>query len=253
MCVCDESGVSFLLDTGAAISCLPPTFLPSGKPVTPPDPLHAETATGCPMKIHGSTLLNFSLLGEKFSHRFQIADVQEPILGFDFLQLYGFSVHPVEPYLRRCEVPASPPVPGLPRKVARTTALLPNPHRSRVSPLSVPTPKCSRGSPLAPVPRVSRISAILNEFSDVFQPTYSGRSACHGVTHDIITEGQPVMSRARRLPPEKLEFEKMEAVVSSPGCGQARGRGTSLRGLPSPEQSYEERQVQLTFLAGLLT
>lgn len=44
----------------------------------------------------------------------------------------------------------------------------------------------------------------LTSFSTV--PTFKN----HGVKHRIFTEGQPIFSISRRLPPEKLKFAKAE-------------------------------------------
>ena len=59
-------------------------------------------------------------------------------------------------------------------------------------------------------------SALLIEFPAILTPTFSNPTARHGVIH-IPTDGPPIHSRARRLPPEKLaiardEFRTMEEM-----------------------------------------
>ena len=60
-------------------------------------------------------------------------------------------------------------------------------------------------------------STLLTEFPDILTPTFSNPTARHGVIHYIPTDGPPIHSRARRLPPEKLaiardEFRTMEEM-----------------------------------------
>ena len=61
------------------------------------------------------------------------------------------------------------------------------------------------------------VSALHSEFQDILAPTFSNPPARHRVVHYIPTDGPPIHSRARRLPPEKLaiardEFSAMEEM-----------------------------------------
>ena len=68
---------------------------------------------------------------------------------------------------------------------------------------------------------LNRIDAVRNEFTELLKqfpelarPTTKGETVKHGITHKIVTKGQPVFTRLRPLPPDKLvtakrEFEEM--------------------------------------------
>ena len=63
----------------------------------------------------------------------------------------------------------------------------------------------------------NNFSALLTEFLDILTSTFSNPTTRHGVVHYIPTDGPPIHSRARRLPPEKLaiardEFHTMEEM-----------------------------------------
>lgn len=60
-------------------------------------------------------------------------------------------------------------------------------------------------------------SNILAHYPEILNPTFSSPTAKHGVEHFIATQGTPIHSRARRLPPGKLaiakeEFKNMESL-----------------------------------------
>ena len=64
----------------------------------------------------------------------------------------------------------------------------------------------------------NNFTALLTEFLDILTPTFSNPTSRHGVVHYIPTDGPPIHSCARRLPPEKLaiacdEFCTMEWVL----------------------------------------
>jgi transposase InsO family protein len=110
-----------------------------------------------------------------------IADVQRPILGSDFLRHTGLLVD------------------------IRNRRLI-DPSSLQSVPLQ-----------LAEVPAVHLVQAersdyekLLNDFPSLTSPTYSTTHAKHGVQHHIETKGPPVKARARRLPPDKLAIAKAE-------------------------------------------
>nr|CAH8853834.1 unnamed protein product [Trichobilharzia regenti] len=53
-------------------------------------------------------------------------------------------------------------------------------------------------------------SALLQRFPKILKPSYNVEDISHTVTHKIITTGQPVKARPRRLPPDKLAAAKSE-------------------------------------------
>ncbi|XP_069182476.1 uncharacterized protein [Procambarus clarkii] len=81
----------FLVDTGAAASVLPP---PQVKPTRTPG-LELRAANGTSVRTYETRalLLHFASLGS-FTWTFLIADVEQPILGWDFLQHHRLIVDP---------------------------------------------------------------------------------------------------------------------------------------------------------------
>jgi len=51
---------------------------------------------------------------------------------------------------------------------------------------------------------------ILNEFPSLTRSFITPKDIQHGISHVIVTQGQPVAARARRLVPEKLKATKLE-------------------------------------------
>ena len=61
------------------------------------------------------------------------------------------------------------------------------------------------------------VSSLLNEFPAAWNPHPPGHLPGHQVKHKIVTEGQPLYARPRRLDQVKLdaakaEFQKMESA-----------------------------------------
>ncbi|KAK3752990.1 hypothetical protein QZH41_016304, partial [Actinostola sp. cb2023] len=113
---------------------------------------------------------------------FVVADVKFPILGADFLHHYGLLV----------DVERS-------RLLDTTTYVSIQGTASQVQSISPIT---------AEQPR-SRYHHILNKFPSLVRVTQD-MSIKHKVTHHIVTKGQPVHSRPRRLSPEKLKIAQAE-------------------------------------------
>ena len=107
---CEDTGQIFTLDTGSAISLLPRNFAPPAQAsrLGVGEPSSARGPGGEDLPLHGSTFHRFALLGEKFVHRFFIADVDNTILGLDFLRAYRLAVSPAPPHLVRVERLARP-------------------------------------------------------------------------------------------------------------------------------------------------
>ena len=72
----------------------------------------------------------------------------------------------------------------------------------KVSPSSAPFLGC--------VIDQGQYSSLLSDFFQITTPTFSAKSASHGVQHFIPTKGPPVHSRYRRLQPDKLQIAKTE-------------------------------------------
>ena len=182
----DVSGRRFLVDTGALVSVFPASRLDTRSHHARP---LLEAANGSTIHTYGEKQMTLSIKGRKYVWKFLAAGVTQPLLGADFL----------------CSNTLMVDVKGQ-RLVDPTT------HTSL--PLFV-TNASAHG--IHNVAQDSDFSALLKEFPDILTPTFSNPTAKHGVVHYISTEGPPIHSRARRLPPEKLtiarnEFRTMEEM-----------------------------------------
>ena len=174
-----RSGRHLLVDTGAEVSVFPATGQdartrrPDGK---------LEAANGSTCCTYGTRKITLSLDGRTFVWTFVLADVTQPLLGADFLCNYELMVD----------------LKGK-RLVEATTFRSWQLHQSDVPPQK-----------LHSVSTCDEYATILSEFPSLLTPTFAQPTTKHGVTHFIHTEGPPLHSRARRLPPEKLNIAKEE-------------------------------------------
>ena len=182
----DISGRHFLVDTGALVSVFPASGLDTRS--HRPSAL-LEAANGSTIHTYGDKLMTLSINGRKYVWKFIVADVTQPLLGADFL----------------CSNTLMVDVKG---------QRLVDPTTYTSLPLQV-TNASAHG--IHNVAHDNNFSALLTEFPDILTPTFSNPTARHGVVHYIPTDGPPIHSRARRLPPEKLaiardEFRTMEEM-----------------------------------------
>ena len=83
-------GLRFLMDTGAEVSVLSPTRTERGRPR---ECLTLHAANGTSIATHGTRSLTLSLgLRRTFRWVFIVADVEQPILGADFLSHFNLLV-----------------------------------------------------------------------------------------------------------------------------------------------------------------
>ena len=184
--ILDGSGRQWLVDGGALVSILPPTTAqrtagPSTEPLT--------AANGSSISTFGSVKSDLVLGNRLFSHVFIVADVQQPILGADFLATFALAPNHRDGTvicLDTLEV------------VARSVALpVPPPNASSINEIS---------ASLDP-----RFDSILDDYPEITTPSFKLKEVSHGVEHHIPTDGQkPIQARARRLCPEKLAVAKAE-------------------------------------------
>lgn len=136
-------------------------------------------------------------LRRPFSWSFVIADVSQPIIGADFLAHHG-----ILPDLKNRRL-----VDG--RTLLTTKAWLTKGKQATVSTINE---EC-------------KVKALLRKYVEITRPTALQKTV-HDVKHHIITKGQPVAERPRRLAPEKYaaakrEFETMMAQgICSPSSSQ---------------------------------
>ena len=177
-----DSGLHLLVDTGAEVSVVPPTMT-ERKHQQEGFTLQAVNHT--PIKTYGSRLITLNLsLRRKFQWPFIIADVSKPIIGADFLRHFNLLVD-----MRHKKL------------VDAVTQLKVQGISTKYSPLNlvwqIVKPK-------------TEFEAVLAEFPSITQPHTLDHPIKHDVTHHIKTNGPPVHSRARRLPPEKLKIAHQE-------------------------------------------
>ena len=178
-----NTSLTFLVDTGAQISIVPPT--------------NAERSAGqgnfCLHAINNSEIPTYGVrsltldigLRRTFRWVFTVADVSQPVLGADFLYHFGLHVD-----LRHSTLSDS-------TTNLRIQGVMCQSH--------VPT-----GLTRCPADGSNRYSQLLAEFPSVTQASFSDRPVKHSVTHHIQTTGPAVRGRTRRLAPERLKIAKHE-------------------------------------------
>ena len=148
------------------------------------DDLGLQAVNSTSIATYGKRSLTLNLsLRRTFRWVFILADVQNPILGADFLRHYSLLVDVGRN--RLLDTLTQLQVQGI-------VSHDPSPH-----PTFKPTPKTEH-------------EAILSEFPAVTQPCYTDRPVKHDVTHHITTTGPPVNAQTRRLAPERLRTARQE-------------------------------------------
>ena len=177
-----SSGVRFLVDTGAEVSVIPPSRT---ERKCPQQDFTLQAVNNTTITTYGRRSLTLDLgLRRTFRWIFIIADVQNPILGADFLRNYSLLVD--VSHNRLLDSLTQLKVQGI------------------VSQESSPSPTLPTTQPS------TEFEAILSNFPDVIKPHYGNRPIKHDVTHHITTTGPPVSAHPRRLSPEKLKIARQE-------------------------------------------
>lgn len=166
------TGIHLLVDTRAEVSVVPPSR--THKQVD----FSLQAVNNTSIATYGTRSLTLDLgLRRTFQWVFIIADVQQPILGADFLRHYNLLMDMKHNRL-------SDTLTQL--KVQGIVSQGPSP-----SPTLLPT---------------NEFTALLSEFRTISQPGYKEQSVQHDVTHHIDTKGPPVSSHTCRLAPEWLKI-----------------------------------------------
>ena len=162
----------FLVDTGSELSILPPGLAKATRPNHQP----LIAANGTPIKLFGTHQIELQLGLQKYSCRFIIAEVTQPIIGGDFLRSHSLLVDLANECLIRTDN----------LKIIKGSRSL---HRS---------------FQIASLVSSDKFMSLLCKRPALTTPTFSCAVPKHGVQHRIPTTGFPVHSQARRLPPEKF-------------------------------------------------
>merc|ERR1712051_1105843 len=173
------SGAQFLVDTGAEVSVIPPTADDRSRPSR----MNLIAANGSRIKSFGTRQRPIKINNHQYDWKFHVADVQQSILGADFLQAKGFLVD-----LKRRRIIQ-------PDKLQIINGVL----------KGVPSSICSISKASS-----NEFAKLLHGRADLITPTFSMETPKHGVRHHIVTHGSPVHAHSRRLPQEKLKPTKEE-------------------------------------------
>ena len=175
-----NTGRRFLVDPGAQVCVIPPTWFDRHHGQGGP-PLQAANGTSIP--TYGVRNVSLRFNENTYEARLIIADVKRPLLGADFFRRHNLLVDLNGQRLIEADTYLSSPC-----FVSRVTK-----------------------TELAPIEQDSnKFRKVLQEFPAILKPTFSSDAVKHGVQHHVCTTGPPVHSRARRLAPDRLAVAKKE-------------------------------------------
>lgn len=179
-----NSGFNFLVDTGADISVIP--ALKKDRVVCSDYRLFAANGTQIPTYGVKSMIVDLKLR-RPYRWNFVIADVNQPILGADFLSAHKLLVD-----------------------ISRRKLI------DQVTELGVSAVMVSSNQPsIYTVDENHPYHTLLSNFPNITKPATYKEVPQHNVVHHIETTGPPVYARARPLPPDRLkkvmqEFKYMQ-------------------------------------------
>lgn len=217
----------FLADTGASLFILP------HKSKAHPSGPKLVSVNGEKISAWGFKPVSLTFGQHKFLHRFLLADVQNPILGIDFLKKFDLIVSPPTRQVlfryNNTDIlqadlglgPAQPPSPSEPPRPAPsyasvlqaglgTAAASPPPP-----PRTTPPSASSVSQALGNIP--PQVQALLQRHPDLARDKAAPPRPLHEVEHVIETQGWPVFARPSRLDRDKLQvardkFRKLETA-----------------------------------------
>lgn len=172
----------FLIDTGAEVSVLPPTY----NELKMKSDLKLYAANSSVIETFGFKSLHLNLgLRRSFPWRFTIAKVDKPIIGADFLKHYGLLVDVKNKKL-----------------VDPLTSLKSNTQTFTGPPITITVIQTNTIDP--------KIVLLLKQFHEITHENETLNTIKHDVIHCIDTTGQPVSEKTRRLNVEKMIIAKKE-------------------------------------------
>lgn len=176
------SGLRFLVDTGASVSVLPRRCVKSVSANSSEYTLYA--ANGTPIKTYGNKTLVLNIkLRRPYRWTFVVADVNQPILGADFLNHHRLVVDINDKKL-----------------IDKVTML------GTIGSIV----RSDMFSCIKSVDINNEFHSIVQNFPDLLKPATYKDTPKHAVLHHIETSGPPVFARARPLPPGRYEIVKKE-------------------------------------------
>ena len=197
----DVDGTVWLVDRGALVSIVPPSTARRAKGPTKNE---LRAANGSKILCYGNIRRKVSLGGRSFTFDFTVADVQQSILGADFLSAFYLA-----PNHRDGSILDLHTLETLPTAVAYDVAMnVANPVNHVTNPYY----------------------QLLEQYPSITSQSFTSlKQPKHGVRHYIPTTGRPVQSRARRLAPDKLAIAKAEfdKLVKLGVCRRAKSEWAS--------------------------
>lgn len=174
-----ETSKKFLIDTGADVSVLPPSWV-NWKTETSSICLYA--ANGTTIATFGEHRLKFSLgLRRSYTWIFLIADVKQAIIGADFLRQHDLLI----------DMKSS-------RLIDATTLLTVSGEIPHLKIDSIKT-----------IITNDSYTKLLGQFKSLTELNVNVKNKTN-TQHHILTKGPPVFCRSRRLAPDKLSAAKAE-------------------------------------------
>ena len=169
----------WLVDGGAMVS-----IVPASNEIKQKGPTGAQlkAANGTPIETYGRCFHTINLANRQFPYEFIVANVQQKILGADFLSDFYLAPNHRDGTLIDLE----------------TFDILPATRAEGVS------------SPISHVEANNRFYRLLDSFPTITTPAFTTKQPQHGVKHFIPTDGPPVQARARKLAPDRLAIAKAE-------------------------------------------
>ena len=174
----------YLIDSGAVWSIVPPT---TQQRADGPNAWRLAAANGSEIPCFGLTEREICIGDREFPFTFIIADVQQPIIGADFLSHYYLA-----PNLRDRSLIDLNDFSEIPVQFDKSTLR-----------------QCINRIDLADQ-KTDPFYQLIDSYPELSTPSFKPKDVSHGVKHHIPTNCQPIQSKVRPLNPEKLAIAKQE-------------------------------------------
>ncbi|UYV60514.1 hypothetical protein LAZ67_1001391, partial [Cordylochernes scorpioides] len=175
-----NTGLRFLVDSGADISIIPP----KDKNRMPSSNYKLYAANGTEIVTYGTKVRNLDIrLRRQFQWPFVIANTNRAIIGADFLNNFGLII----------DIKNKRLIDGI----------------TNLSIRGVIQSISDMGN-ISTLNSSSKVSAILTKYPNLCRPPSDFVEAKHSVKHYIPTIGQPIHSKARRLDSQRLTLANAE-------------------------------------------
>lgn len=181
-----NTGLQFLVDSGADVSIVPYKQKPVAQVNSEDDDFHLYAANGTRIPTYGTKILEIDLgLMRAFKWPFIIAKTSRGILGADFLRKFNLLIDLKRQQLVDGDI-----------KLCKKGELMSISSKDIVSTLVSEN--------------FNKFSLLLNNYSELTRPNFLSNNVNHNVKYHIVTTGQPVYCKPRRLDNQKFVIAKQE-------------------------------------------